>query len=37
MPPPDHGQHTVEVLEDLGYGKNDIDAMLKTGAAIQSE
>jgi len=32
---PRFGQHTAEVLSELGYGKEEIDAMLKAGAAVQ--
>jgi crotonobetainyl-CoA:carnitine CoA-transferase CaiB-like acyl-CoA transferase len=32
-PPPGLGQHTREVLAELGYGPEAIEAMLQTGAA----
>jgi len=35
MPAPELGQHTVEVLKELGYGDDELDAMLDEGAAIQ--
>lgn len=34
-PPPRLGEHTAEVLEALGYGAAERDAMLETGAAVQ--
>lgn len=35
MAPPEIGQHTSEVLEELGYSSTEVEAMLSAGAAIQ--
>ena len=32
-PAPDHGEHTRSVLVELGYGGDDIDALIASGAA----
>ena len=32
-PPPKTGEHTVEVLESLGYTRDEIDALRASGAA----
>jgi crotonobetainyl-CoA:carnitine CoA-transferase CaiB-like acyl-CoA transferase len=37
MAAPELGQHTVEVLQGLGYEENAINEMIQTGAATQSE
>ena len=34
--PPRPGAHTREVLADLGYGVEEIDALLATGAAAEA-
>ena len=31
LPPPFKGQHTPEILTSLGYSKNDVDDLLKSG------
>ena len=36
-PSPFLGQHTVEVLAELGYNRSDIDALLRNGAAIAAK
>ena len=33
LPPPEHGEHTVEVLLALGYSKAECSALLDKGAA----
>jgi crotonobetainyl-CoA:carnitine CoA-transferase CaiB-like acyl-CoA transferase len=33
-PPPAKGQHTREVLSEIGYGAHDIEALLATGSAF---
>jgi crotonobetainyl-CoA:carnitine CoA-transferase CaiB-like acyl-CoA transferase len=33
-PPPRHGEHTREVLIELGYDEREIEALFKSGAAI---
>ena len=33
--PPRLGEHSVEILTQIGYGEGDIDAMLATGASVQ--
>ncbi len=35
LPPPLYGQHTVEVLSDFGYGRDQIDRWLASGAVAQ--
>ncbi len=36
-PAPLLGQHTREVLAEIGYGRDEIDAMLQSGAAMQCQ
>ena len=33
LPPPEIGEHTVELLQSLGYSEADIEGLLATGAA----
>ena len=33
LPPPRHGEHTLKILEELGYVPERIEAMLESGAA----
>jgi crotonobetainyl-CoA:carnitine CoA-transferase CaiB-like acyl-CoA transferase len=37
LPPPTHGQHTTEVLRDLGYGDEKMQALLRAGAVRQQQ
>lgn len=35
--PPQQGQHTVEVLAELGYSNGEIDALVRSGVALTEE
>jgi crotonobetainyl-CoA:carnitine CoA-transferase CaiB-like acyl-CoA transferase len=35
LPPPLYGQHTVQVLQDMGYARSAIDGWLASGVVAQ--
>jgi crotonobetainyl-CoA:carnitine CoA-transferase CaiB-like acyl-CoA transferase len=37
LPAPHVGQHTTEILAELGYGREEIERMLQSGAAFRTE
>ena len=37
MDAPRHGEHTIELMQELGLNKDVIEALLKAGVVVQAE